>query len=79
VRYDELPALDFIYVDGGHDSGSVETDCLIAHHKLVSGGMVLFHDYGTIPDVQPVADRMMAGFAERIRIVNRLAVFRSVQ
>lgn len=49
---------DLIFVDGCHAESYVLSDSLNALKQLTSRGIVLWHDYGMIPDVSSVVDRI---------------------
>lgn len=43
--YAKIPGnLDFVYIDGDHETDSVLLDALMYRHKLKPGGLLLFHD-----------------------------------
>lgn len=44
LDYDE--PVDFLFVDGAHDEGSVLADTLNWHERIKPGGVIAFHDYG---------------------------------
>jgi predicted O-methyltransferase YrrM len=37
--------LDFIYIDGSHETPAVIQDTLLYLHKVRNGGLILYHDY----------------------------------
>lgn len=45
LTVDSLPAMDFIFVDGGHDKETVRHDSELAFALLRPGGMIVWHDY----------------------------------
>jgi len=48
---------DLIFIDGCHSEKYVESDTRNALQQLAPGGIVVWHDYGMIPDVSTVVDR----------------------
>ncbi|MGQ9520914.1 MAG: class I SAM-dependent methyltransferase [Candidatus Fervidibacter sp.] len=54
TRFDWLPykgSVDFIFIDGAHDYESVRKDTENALNILRPGGIILWHDYGTVHGV----------------------------
>jgi predicted O-methyltransferase YrrM len=48
---------DLIFIDGCHTEKYVESDTRNAMRQLAPGGIIVWHDYGMIPDVSAVVDR----------------------
>ena len=62
VRPDELPAADFIFIDGDHGREAVTHDTALAKVLIRPGGIIAWHDYherGNV-DVKPVLDELRA-------------------
>jgi len=56
--WDRLPQpLDFVFIDGNHYYDYVRKDTENALHHVVSGGCIVWHDYGAYPDVSQVVDQ----------------------
>ena len=85
-RYGDSAALDWnnlggpfdlIFIDGCHSDDYVASDSRNAIKQLAPGGVILWHDYGMVPDVSRVVDRI-AEEASNMRVValegTRLAV-----
>jgi len=41
------PAFSLVYVDGDHRTSHVLSDCVLAWNLLISGGIMIFDDYGS--------------------------------
>ncbi len=55
------PIYDLIFIDGGHDRESVAGDVEASLAILKSGGILVFHDYGTDhPGVTEAVDKLIA-------------------
>lgn len=60
-----VPLLDFatigaVFIDGGHEYEDVSRDYLRVRERLVSGTLLLFHDYDpTFPGVRRVVDELV--------------------
>ena len=48
--------VDFIFIDAGHGHDLVTNDSVAAMKLLRPGGAIVWHDYGTIPDVTRAVD-----------------------
>ena len=48
---------DLIFIDGCHTEKYVESDTRNALQQLASDGIIVWHDYGMIPEVSRVVDR----------------------
>ncbi len=49
--FDELPQIDFIFIDGSHAFDYVISDSLKSINKIVNNGIIVWHDYGVWEDV----------------------------
>ena len=49
---------DLILIDGSHDYPYVKSDSLNALKHIRPGGTILWHDYGSIPDVSKAVDEL---------------------
>jgi predicted O-methyltransferase YrrM len=49
---------DLIFIDGCHTEKYVESDTRNALQVLAPGGIIVWHDYGMIPEVSTVVDRI---------------------
>jgi len=58
LDWDELPWFDFILIDGCHKYEVVKHDTEMALKHLNEGGVILWHDYGYIPDVTRMIDEL---------------------
>jgi len=69
---------DLIFIDGCHSEAYVREDSRNALDHLVPGGAIVWHDYGAIPDVSAVVDRVATETNKRMRVFalegTRLAV-----
>lgn len=66
LDWDQLGGpFDLIFIDGCHHYNYVRSDTLNAVKRLTKTGIVIWHDYGMIPDVSRVVDEM----ATKLRIV----------
>jgi predicted O-methyltransferase YrrM len=65
---------DIVFIDGCHDSKYVRKDTENALRRLTGRGLIVWHDYGFIPDVSDVVDQFAQDF--RIEVVRgtRLAI-----
>lgn len=48
----DLPMADLIFIDGGHDFGTVAHDTTLADAKIRPGGVIVWHDYNAIPGIE---------------------------
>lgn len=48
--------IDLLFIDGGHDYRSVKADILAWKDFVKRDGMIVFHDYSSIPDVMRAVD-----------------------
>ena len=80
-------SLDFVFVDGDHSWGGIETDWQILCRRLVTGGIVCLHDAVVPPDEtwrQPDSVRFYQNIVakdtsfEKLAVVHTLAVLRKV-
>jgi hypothetical protein len=46
-----------IFIDGCHTEKYVESDTRNALQQLAPGGIIVWHDYGMVPEVSKVVDR----------------------
>lgn len=51
---------DLVFIDGCHSEIYVRSDTLNALKVLAPGGMILWHDYGMLPEVSRAVDRIAA-------------------
>ena len=49
---------DLVFIDGCHSEDYVRADSLHAMQVLNAGGVVIWHDYGAIPEVSKVVDQL---------------------
>jgi len=49
---------DLVFIDGCHSEAYVQSDSENAMKHLATGGVVVWHDYGMIPEVSKVVDRL---------------------
>ena len=56
LDWEDLPWFDFILIDGCHKYEVVKHDTEMALAHLNLGGVILWHDYGFLPDVTKVVD-----------------------
>jgi predicted O-methyltransferase YrrM len=49
---------DLVFIDGCHSEAYVESDSRHAMKHLAPGGVIVWHDYGMIPEVSKVVDRL---------------------
>lgn len=68
--------LSLLFIDGGHDGETVESDFLWWHQNVVPGGFLLFHD-ATIPEIGGTADAAVeSGRFQFVEQVDSLRVLR---
>ena len=60
LNWDELPGFDLILIDGCHKAEVVRHDTDMALTHINDGGVILWHDYGFIPDITQMLDEMYA-------------------
>lgn len=56
----DLPAADFIFIDGDHSKEAVLQDTLLARQVIRKGGIICWHDYGNnlVPGVTEIIDTL---------------------
>lgn len=56
----DLPAADFIFIDGDHSENGVLYDTRLARQVIRAGGIICWHDYdhSPVPDVTKVIDKL---------------------
>jgi len=75
VLRDFRPPLDFVYVDGAHDSMNVLRDAVFAFDLLKPGGILIFDDYlwenttDTRDKPRPAIDAFLQCFAKHIEVL----------
>lgn len=50
-NFNELPPINFIFIDGSHAYDYVMSDSLKCIEKIENGGIIIWHDYGSWIDV----------------------------
>jgi predicted O-methyltransferase YrrM len=68
--------LDFIFIDGCHHHSYVQHDSAGATSHIARGGMIVWHDYGSIEDVSRAVDELARTTPIRVIQGTRLAVGR---
>lgn len=69
---------DMAFIDGSHDVKSIGQDSLLASMKLKPDGFLVFHDYGSIQDMQVkrFVDKIVEEGAELVDVRGTLAIVR---
>jgi len=68
---------DLVFIDGAHDTESVQLDCKRAMSVLDNGGLLLFHDFSSNdPEVMQVVQELLAEGGELLQVTNTLALVR---
>lgn len=67
--------IGLIHIDANHYDDNPGNDCEAWLPKLVSGGVVCFHDYGSFPAVTAAVDKHTAGW-EDLGVWDSLAIRR---
>lgn len=49
---------DLVFIDGCHSEAYVRSDSQNAIGQLIRGGVIVWHDYGSFPEVSQVVDRV---------------------
>ena len=71
------PPFDMILIDGCHTYSYVKSDSANALRHLRPGGILIWHDYGFIPDVSRAVDELAREYPISAITGTRLACFRS--
>lgn len=60
LKPSDLPAADFIFIDGDHSEQGVLLDTILARQIIRKGGIICWHDYGNqpVPGVTKVIDSL---------------------
>jgi predicted O-methyltransferase YrrM len=76
----QLPiTFDLVFVDGQHDARSIKRDGELAISVLSVGGILAFHDYGSIYDpIQEYVDHIVDQYQASMWTVGTLAVVEGV-
>lgn len=73
-----VPLLDWIYIDGSHETPDVLHDIELYHPKVKEGGLLLFHDH-TWPSVRKAVDiAVRKNLIEVVEIFDDFGVYRKV-
>lgn len=51
LKREDLPVLDVAFIDGDHSRAGVEQDTMLARAKVRKGGLIIWHDYHDIGNV----------------------------
>lgn len=74
----EDKSLDWIYIDGSHETPDVLQDIELYHPKVKDGGLLLFHDH-TWPSVRKGVDiAVRKNLIEAVEIFDDFGVYRKV-
>jgi hypothetical protein len=69
-------SLEWVYIDGSHETEDVLNDILLYHSKLAPQGLYLFHDF-TWPSVRAAVDSAaIGGILEPICRMDDFGVYR---
>ncbi len=56
LKPEELGTFDVVYIDGDHGRATVEHDTALATQIIRPGGIIIWHDYYTLPEPVPTLD-----------------------
>lgn len=65
----DLPPADLVFIDGSHAEADVAHDSELAHALIRRPGVILWHDYTSMPGVRAVVDRLNTVGGDRIVLV----------
>lgn len=76
----DLPRMDAVFIDGGHEAAAVRHDYALARALLSPGGIVIFHDdHGRdVVDVSAVLDELHAQGSSIIHVTGTWLAFERV-